>query len=146
MGQRRGGLPRGQRRGHHPEAEGQQRLVQADAGRRRGRHPGAGGRTLSRSFPLPDEFFPLLLTRQTPLLEVYFRTLPYLSWMQILIGDPLYQPFKVHPAIRLPKLSPEGAPEQKMVGRLGVYPIKDFKTRTSRPALPRGGPWGKMVL
>jgi hypothetical protein len=33
--------------------------------------------------------------------------------MQILIGDPLYQPFKHHPAVRLPKITPEAAPEQK---------------------------------
>ncbi|MCX5892087.1 MAG: TIGR03790 family protein [Deltaproteobacteria bacterium] len=52
------------------------------------------------TFPLPDEFFPLLLSGQKPLLEVYFRTLPYLSWMQILIGDPLYTPFMKNPALR----------------------------------------------
>ena len=52
------------------------------------------------SFPLPDEFFPLLLTGQLPLLEVYFRTIPHLSWRQILIGDPLYNPFRDHPALR----------------------------------------------
>lgn len=52
------------------------------------------------SFPLPDEFFPLLMSGQKPLLEVYFRTLPQLSWMQILIGDPLYTPFKKNPALR----------------------------------------------
>jgi uncharacterized protein (TIGR03790 family) len=47
-----------------------------------------------QSFPLPDEFFPLLLTGKLPLLEVYFRTTPNLSWRQILIGDPLYNPFR----------------------------------------------------
>ena len=52
------------------------------------------------SFPLPDEFFPLLLTGRLPLLEVYFRTIPHLSWRQILIGDPLYTPFRDHPALR----------------------------------------------
>ncbi len=62
------------------------------------------------SFPLPDEFFPLLLRGQQPLLEVYFRTLPHLSWMQILIGDPLYTPFKKNPALR-PEAEPK--PEAK---------------------------------
>ena len=52
------------------------------------------------SFPLPDEFFPLLLTGRLPLLEVYFRTIPHLSWRQILIGDPLYTPFRDHPALQ----------------------------------------------
>ena len=60
------------------------------------------------SCPLPDEFFPLLMSGQSPLLEVYFSTLPHLSWMQILIGDPLYTPFKKNPALR-----PEAEPKQE---------------------------------
>jgi uncharacterized protein (TIGR03790 family) len=55
------------------------------------------------SFPLPDQFFPLLMTGKLPLIEVYFLTVPQVSWRQILIGDPLYNPFKHHPALRLPK-------------------------------------------
>ncbi len=52
-----------------------------------------------QSFPLPDQFFPLLMTGKHPLIEVYYRTTPYLSWRQVLIGDPLYTPFKKKPAI-----------------------------------------------
>ena len=63
------------------------------------------------SFPLPDQFFPLLMTGKLTLLEVYFLTVPQVSWMQLLIGDPLYQPFKNHPAIRPPKINPDAAPE-----------------------------------
>ena len=55
------------------------------------------------SFPLPDLFFPLLMTGKIPLLEVYFQTIPHLSWRQVLIGDPLYTPFKNSPAISLPE-------------------------------------------
>jgi uncharacterized protein (TIGR03790 family) len=55
------------------------------------------------SFPLPDEFFPLLLTGKLSLLEVYFRTTPLLSWRQILIGDPLYNPFRERPALKVSK-------------------------------------------
>jgi uncharacterized protein (TIGR03790 family) len=55
------------------------------------------------SFPLPDHFFPLLTSGKIPLLEVYFRTTPHISWRQILIGDPLYTPFRNNPAIPLPK-------------------------------------------
>ncbi len=51
------------------------------------------------SFPLPDVFFPLLMAGKLSLLEVYFQSTPYLSWRQILIGDPLYTPFKKNPAI-----------------------------------------------
>lgn len=55
------------------------------------------------SFPLPDQFFPLLMTGNLTLLEVYFRTVPQVSWMQILIGDPLYCPFKKNPTVRAPR-------------------------------------------
>jgi uncharacterized protein (TIGR03790 family) len=65
------------------------------------------------SFPLPDQFFPLLMTGRLTLLETYFLTVPQVSWMQILIGDPLYQPFKNHPAIRPPKTAGPEAPEPK---------------------------------
>ncbi len=58
------------------------------------------------SFPLPDHFFPLLMSGEIPLLEVYFRTIPHVSWRQLLIGDPLYTPFKKTPSIRLPSESP----------------------------------------
>jgi uncharacterized protein (TIGR03790 family) len=54
------------------------------------------------SFPLPDQFFPLLMTGKLTLLEVYFLTVPQVSWMQVLIGDPLYCPFRNKPAIRPP--------------------------------------------
>jgi uncharacterized protein (TIGR03790 family) len=56
------------------------------------------------SFPLPDVFFPLLMTGKLTLLETYFRSTPYISWRQILIGDPLYTPFKKNPAIDLDSL------------------------------------------
>ena len=65
------------------------------------------------SFPLPDQFFPLLMAGELTLLEVYFLTVPQVSWMQILIGDPLYQPFKHYPAIRPPQITQGKAPEQK---------------------------------
>jgi len=55
------------------------------------------------SFPLPDHFFPLLMTGDVPLLDVYYRSSPFLSWRQILVGDPLYRPFMKKPAIRLPQ-------------------------------------------
>lgn len=52
-----------------------------------------------QSFPLPDIFFPLLMTGKIPLIEVYYRSIPSLSWRQVLIGDPLYTPFMKQPAI-----------------------------------------------
>jgi len=49
------------------------------------------------SFPLPDTFFPLLLTGKFSIIEVYFKSCPFLSWRQLFIGDPLYNPFKKNP-------------------------------------------------
>ncbi|MFB0521002.1 MAG: TIGR03790 family protein [Desulfatiglandales bacterium] len=64
------------------------------------------------SFPLPDHFFPLLMSGKAPLLEVYFRTTPYISWRQILIGDPLYIPFKKNPALPLPEEKKTKSPSE----------------------------------
>jgi uncharacterized protein (TIGR03790 family) len=62
------------------------------------------------AFPLPDLFFPLLMEGKLTLLEVYFKSVPHISWRMILIGDPLYTPFKNNPAINLtaPRLKDEG--------------------------------------
>ncbi|MBN2476968.1 MAG: TIGR03790 family protein [Pirellulales bacterium] len=48
------------------------------------------------AFPLPDDFFSLLLTGRYTLVEVYYRTKPHNSWAMVLVGDPLYNPFKVN--------------------------------------------------
>lgn len=56
------------------------------------------------SFPLPDIFFPLLMSGKLTLLETYYRSTPFISWRMILIGDPLYVPFKKKPAINLDSL------------------------------------------
>ncbi len=45
------------------------------------------------SFPLPEDFFGLLLTGRFTLAECYAYTVPLNSWMQMLLGDPLYRPF-----------------------------------------------------
>jgi uncharacterized protein (TIGR03790 family) len=46
------------------------------------------------AFPRPEQFFALLVEGESTLVECYYRTLPYNSWMMTLIGDPLYRPFK----------------------------------------------------
>jgi len=51
------------------------------------------------SFPMPDDFFSLLLAGRHTLVEVYYRTKPFNSWMMVLVGDPLYNPFKAKPAL-----------------------------------------------
>jgi uncharacterized protein (TIGR03790 family) len=56
------------------------------------------------SFPLADDFFPLLLTGKLQLAEVYWKTTPMTSWMISMIGDPLYTPFKNDPALAVQDL------------------------------------------
>jgi hypothetical protein len=45
-------------------------------------------------FPLPEIFFTQISDGYMNLGESYLVSLPYLSWQMMLIGDPLYQPFK----------------------------------------------------
>jgi len=47
-----------------------------------------------QSFPLPTDFFGLLLTGRFTLAECYTYSLPFNSWMMMLLGDPLYRPFQ----------------------------------------------------
>ena len=50
------------------------------------------------AFPSPSLFFPLFMSGEYTLAEVFAMTNPYLSWQMILVGDPLYNPFRDHPA------------------------------------------------
>ncbi|GMU25082.1 MAG: hypothetical protein AMXMBFR13_51530 [Phycisphaerae bacterium] len=58
------------------------------------------------SFPRPDDFFGLLLTGRFTLAEVYAYTSPLNSWMQMLLGDPLYRPFAKAPLLTLEQVFP----------------------------------------
>jgi len=60
---------------------------------------GAVAEPYLHSFPPPTEFFPLLMTGRLTLAEVYWKTCPLASWMQALVGDPLYTPYKSNPAL-----------------------------------------------
>jgi uncharacterized protein (TIGR03790 family) len=57
-----------------------------------------------QSFPAADEFFPLLMTGKFTLAEVYWRTMPMVSWMQDCIADPLYTPYKHNPPLKVQDL------------------------------------------
>ncbi len=59
------------------------------------------------AFPVPEEFFGLLLGRQMTVCEAYWLTVKQCSWRLILIADPLYNPFKNNP---LKKKEPSSAP------------------------------------
>lgn len=67
---------------------------------------GAVAEPYLQSFPPADEFFPLMLTGKVTLADAYWHTTPMASWMQCLIGDPLYNPF-----LRNPQLSLSDLPE-----------------------------------
>ena len=47
-----------------------------------------------QAFPVPEVFFELLTEGYLSLVECYTVSLPVLSWKMVLIGDPLYRPFK----------------------------------------------------
>lgn len=46
------------------------------------------------AFPLPEVFFAALIEGRLSLAEGYFLSLPFLSWQMVLLGDPLYRPFR----------------------------------------------------
>jgi uncharacterized protein (TIGR03790 family) len=50
-----------------------------------------------QGFPMPEIFFGSLVEGYMSLGESYLISLPYLSWQMVLVGDPLYQPFKPRP-------------------------------------------------
>ncbi len=52
---------------------------------------GPVGEPYVQSFPMPEIFFDFLTQGQLTLAESYLVSLPYLSWKQVLVGDPLYR-------------------------------------------------------
>ncbi len=44
-------------------------------------------------FPKPEEFFGFLVTGEYTLVECYSRSMLLTSWMTVLVGDPLYNPY-----------------------------------------------------
>jgi len=62
-------------------------------------------------FPKPAEFFGFLATGEYTLVESYSRSALFCSWMAVLVGDPLYNPFAKNPKLKLSAIepSPKGA-------------------------------------
>jgi len=52
---------------------------------------GPVGEPYVQSFPMPEIFFDFLAKGKLTLVESYLVSLPYLSWKQVLVGDPLYR-------------------------------------------------------
>jgi uncharacterized protein (TIGR03790 family) len=63
-------------------------------------------------FPKPAEFFGFLATGKYPLVECYAKTVYFTSWMTVLVGDPLYNPYKSSPKLDEANIqvSPKGSP------------------------------------
>jgi uncharacterized protein (TIGR03790 family) len=59
---------------------------------------GPVGEPYVQAFPPPEVFFGLLLEGKATLAECYALSCPFVSWRMVLIGDPLYRPFR---AVRL---------------------------------------------
>ena len=55
---------------------------------------GPVGEPYLQAFPQPEAFLGFLSDGFYSLVESYFLSQPYLSWRMILVGDPLYNPFK----------------------------------------------------
>jgi len=47
-----------------------------------------------QAFPVPQLFFRFLLDGYWSLAECYGLSMPFWSWQMVLIGDPLYRPFR----------------------------------------------------
>jgi uncharacterized protein (TIGR03790 family) len=61
-------------------------------------------------FPKPAEFFGFLATGEYTLVESYWRSQMFASWMTVLVGDPLYNPYGKTPKLKAGQVkpSPEG--------------------------------------
>lgn len=55
---------------------------------------GPVGEPYVQAFPVPELFFGFLVDGYLTLAECYLISTPFLSWQMVLIGDPLYRPFK----------------------------------------------------
>jgi uncharacterized protein (TIGR03790 family) len=55
---------------------------------------GPVGEPYVQSFPVPAVFFGLLVEGKFTLAECFLAANPFWSWKMVLIGDPLYRPFK----------------------------------------------------
>jgi uncharacterized protein (TIGR03790 family) len=69
-------------------------------------------------FPKPAEMFGFLATGKYTLVECYWKTEMLASWMTVLVGDPLYNPFAKSPRLEVDQVrpSPKGGSVQALIG------------------------------
>ena len=60
-------------------------------------------------FPKPAEFFGFLVTGEYTLVECYSKTVLLTSWMTVLVGDPLYNPYRGQALLRVEQVQPSPA-------------------------------------
>jgi uncharacterized protein (TIGR03790 family) len=70
-------------------------------------------------FPKPAEFFGFLVTGKYTLVECYWKTQLFASWMTTLVGDPLYNPFKNNPQLKVEDVKPS-----PVGGKMPFVPVK----------------------
>jgi uncharacterized protein (TIGR03790 family) len=73
---------------------------------------GPVGEPYTLGFPKPEEFFGFLVTGRYTLVECYSRTMVFNSWMTVLVGDPLYNPFARNPRLRPEQVRPSPRTEK----------------------------------
>jgi uncharacterized protein (TIGR03790 family) len=91
------------------------------------------------AFPRPEEFFALLLRGDLTLVECYYKTNPFNSWMMTLIGDPLYRPFKYRAdkaaaGASASAASPGAATNTVALPSLPISPAAAAPTKDAAPA------------
>lgn len=71
---------------------------------------GPVGEPYTIGFPKPAEFFAFLATGKYTVVECYAKTIFFTSWMGVLVGDPLYNPFAKNPLVKEEEIrtSPKG--------------------------------------
>jgi uncharacterized protein (TIGR03790 family) len=84
---------------------------------------GPTGEPYLDAFPLPSEFFGLLLTGKYSLVEAYYLTTRYVSWRMVLFGDPLYNPWRGQNLASLEHLTLQPAPG-KSAAELPITPAE----------------------
>jgi uncharacterized protein (TIGR03790 family) len=67
-------------------------------------------------FPKPAEFFGYLVTGKYTLVECYWKTSLFTSWMTVLVGDPLYNPYMKNPKLAVSEVKPSP--------REGKFPVR----------------------
>jgi uncharacterized protein (TIGR03790 family) len=72
---------------------------------------GPVGEPYTIGFPKPAEFFGFLATGKYTLVECYAKTVLLTSWMTVLVGDPLYNPYGKTAPLKMEQVqpSPRGA-------------------------------------